>query len=268
MSEKMSLLAGTNSPKWPDEIFQTKNIFIVTFLILQTAILVLQKLVSQPMYNYSYILTLSQSCCTMFGFAILVLIHSIYDFIQRKQASKTNYHNINEPQQSYDKIVEFRSQNGQQYFSPSDYIDTTTLDSFADLSDQRKSVPKLQFAILGVLFLLANFFNYNGMRGNSLPGSIVIILQQTVVPFTMFFSLLFLRRRYRVWHYVGATLILTGVIFSLWDRLYNLKFDAPFWSILFVLGATLLLSVAITYMDYTLHHRVIFLSSIIVGVVF
>jgi uncharacterized membrane protein len=35
----------------------------------------------------------------------------------------------------------------------------------------------------------------------------------------MIFSLLFLRTRYRVLHYVGASLILIGVIFSVWDRL-------------------------------------------------
>jgi hypothetical protein len=63
------------------------------------------------MYNYSYVLTLSQACCTTIGFAILLLVRAIYAFYQHKQALKTNYYyNINETQLSYDKIAEFRNQ--------------------------------------------------------------------------------------------------------------------------------------------------------------
>lgn len=139
------------------------------------------------MYNYSYVLTLSQACCTTIGFALLLLVQAVYDYYRHKQALKRNNYNINEARLDFDKNFEFRSQyvlffityfqqtnwqnficlslslslwhlnslrSWEQSLTSSDYIDEATLKLFADKSGINKFLTTIKS------FLIQNIFSF------------------------------------------------------------------------------------------------------------
>lgn len=66
------------------------------------------------------------------------------------------------------------------------------------------------------LIIMASFDALSGIIGTwplpYIPGSMVNVLSNAVLPLTMIMSTLFLRTRYHLNHYVGAALIITGMV--------------------------------------------------------
>lgn len=76
-----------------------------------------------------------------------------------------------------------------------------------------RKFPKYKFFIMGALDALAGLFMLFG--GVNTSGSTQALLLQAVIPFTMTLSYIILKERYQKLQYLGATVILTGVLFVL-----------------------------------------------------
>ena len=69
-------------------------------------------------------------------------------------------------------------------------------------------------AVMGLLFTTYNFLGYSGARGHLVSGPLILLLQQTVIPLTMLFSICFLGRRYFATHILSCACILAGILVS------------------------------------------------------
>ena len=69
-------------------------------------------------------------------------------------------------------------------------------------------------AVMGLLFTTYNFLGYSGARGHLVSGPLIILLQQTVIPLTMLFSVCFLGRRYFPAHFLSCAAIVAGILVS------------------------------------------------------
>jgi drug/metabolite transporter (DMT)-like permease len=209
-------------------IFTWTNLFLVTFLLLQAGILFLQKKVSQRMYNYPFVLTISQPICTTILFGLLTLTNHVYNMLKTKKAAQIN-------------VAE--------YYDTGDY----TVDKIRSIRIKKQKTPIYRLLILGGLIILSNFLAYCGSRGNLVPGPVVVLLQQLVVPVTLVLSIIFLKTRYKLWHYLGAAFILTGIFIVLWPKLEDADFtDNAIWAMLLLIVSSIPMSSAIVYMEHAL----------------
>jgi drug/metabolite transporter (DMT)-like permease len=88
------------------------------------------------------------------------------------------------------------------------------------------------------------------------PGPLIVVLRQISIPILMIISILVLKRKYRVRHYIGAVIILGGIILALWPQLSHIKDAGPVWAILLIIGSSFTLSVATLYMEHSLQNYV------------
>ncbi len=62
------------------QIFRMSNLFLLSLFVLQTAVLVLQKIISLHAGNYPYVLTVTQPIFTTFSFGALYFIAKLYKY--------------------------------------------------------------------------------------------------------------------------------------------------------------------------------------------
>ena len=99
---------------------------------------------------------------------------------------------------------------------------TETEDEESDRSDSANSEnakrkPSFRVwhsAVTGLLFTTYNFLGYSGARGHLVSGPLILLLQQTVIPLTMLFSVCFLGRRYFTTHFLSCVSIVAGILVS------------------------------------------------------
>ncbi|KAH0936802.1 hypothetical protein HID58_004263 [Brassica napus] len=105
------------------------------------------------------------------------------------------------------------------------------------VTDEMLSVPKMPFLIAGVLQALAAAA---GMAATAnLSGPSTTVLSQTFLVWQIFFSIIFLRRRYSVNQILGCTLVALGVVVSVASgsgAAHSLKEAGVFWILLMVLS--------------------------------
>ncbi|CAH8319831.1 unnamed protein product [Eruca vesicaria subsp. sativa] len=105
------------------------------------------------------------------------------------------------------------------------------------VTDEMLSVPKMPFLILGVLQALAAAA---GMAATAnLSGPSTTVLSQTFLVWQIFFSIIFLGRRYSVNQILGCTLVALGVVVSVASgsgAAHSLKEAGLFWILLMVLS--------------------------------
>ncbi|XP_010419799.1 PREDICTED: protein CLT3, chloroplastic-like [Camelina sativa] len=105
------------------------------------------------------------------------------------------------------------------------------------VTDAMLSVPKPPFLIVGILEALAAA---SGMAAAAnLSGPSTTVLSQTFLIWQIFFSIIFLRRRYSVNQILGCTLVALGVIVSVASgsgAAHSLKEAGIFWILLMVLS--------------------------------
>ncbi|XP_010491972.1 PREDICTED: protein CLT3, chloroplastic [Camelina sativa] len=105
------------------------------------------------------------------------------------------------------------------------------------VTDAMLSVPKPPFLIVGILEALAAA---SGMAAAAnLSGPSTTVLSQTFLIWQIFFSIIFLRRRYSVNQILGCTLVALGVIVSVASgsgAAHSLKEAGVFWILLMVLS--------------------------------
>jgi len=108
---------------------------------------------------------------------------------------------------------------------------------------------------MGGLFSLFNFLMFSGIRGNLVPGALVVLLKQMVIPLTMLISVVTLQTKFKIQHYIAVLLILSGIVISLWPSLISIKLNSSVYGIILVLAASIPLSVAIVFMEYQLKRK-------------
>ncbi|KAF8084134.1 hypothetical protein N665_0733s0023 [Sinapis alba] len=105
------------------------------------------------------------------------------------------------------------------------------------VTDAMLSVPKMPFLIVGVLQALAAAA---GMAATAnLSGPSTTVLSQTFLVWQIFFSIIFLGRRYSVNQILGCTLVALGVVVSVASgsgAAHSLKEAGVFWILLMVLS--------------------------------
>lgn len=82
-----------------------------------------------------------------------------------------------------------------------------------DITKEMRKFPQWKFACLGLLDSLFNIFSTFPIQ--HLGGSMTNILSQTVLPSNMLLSALILKTKYRKNHYLGAVLVIYGVMVKL-----------------------------------------------------
>ncbi|VVB14203.1 unnamed protein product [Arabis nemorensis] len=105
------------------------------------------------------------------------------------------------------------------------------------VTDAMLSVPKMPFLIVGVLEALATAAGMAAAANLSGPSTTVI--SQTFLVWQIFFSIIFLGRRYSVNQILGCTLVALGVIVSVASgsgAAHSLKEAGIFWILLMVLS--------------------------------
>jgi len=200
-------------PIFLEELISPKNVFLLSFMLLEAAFTVIQKRLSITMVHYPYTLTLSQPICTTILFGICSLIS---EYKEKKSKLKRV---ITEEEE---EKIEF------------------------------EVFPLYKYAILGILFTITNFCMFSGSRGNIVPGTLVVILKQSSIPISIIISAIFLKKRFCVQHYVGSLIILGGIILSLSPDFKNLNQSGPFWAIILILTGSFTISIAAIYMEYGL----------------
>eukprot|EP00026_Physarum_polycephalum_P011436 Phypoly_transcript_11662.p1 GENE.Phypoly_transcript_11662~~Phypoly_transcript_11662.p1 ORF type:complete len:394 (+),score=35.19 Phypoly_transcript_11662:32-1183(+) len=135
---------------------------------------------------------------------------------------------------------------------------------YASIHEESHSFPKWKLAIIGGLFTLSNFCLFSGGRGKYLSGPLLTLFQQVSVPCTIFLSIVMLRRKFSILHYLGALVILGGIIFVIWPKLIDKQEekDSEWWAAALVMASTLFQAAAIVYMEKNLkYYQMPFLSS-------
>eukprot|EP00163_Fabomonas_tropica_P025399 TRINITY_DN438_c0_g1_i18.p1 TRINITY_DN438_c0_g1~~TRINITY_DN438_c0_g1_i18.p1 ORF type:complete len:183 (+),score=26.29 TRINITY_DN438_c0_g1_i18:31-549(+) len=79
-----------------------------------------------------------------------------------------------------------------------------------DVTKEMREFPKKVFVFMGSLDGLSGFLGAVG--GAYTPGQLQTLINQTVIPMTLVFSILFLKTKYQRWQYVGAALIMAGAV--------------------------------------------------------
>lgn len=79
------------------------------------------------------------------------------------------------------------------------------------------TIPLWKFFGMGMLDALASY-SQTAAAGR-IAGGLQALLQQSAIPLTMLCSLLIMRTRYRVIQWLGALVILGGVVLVLWPTL-------------------------------------------------
>jgi len=131
-------------------------------------------------------------------------------------------------------------------------------------TELKEPFSKLKLAIIGALFTLSNFTLFSGSRGNYLSGPLLTLLQQMTVPFTIALCMIFMKRRFSPLHFVGALIIIAGILFTIWPSLVSKEKESNnhWWAALLVVLSSLFQSTAIVYMERNLkYNKMPFLSS-------
>eukprot|EP01114_Cavostelium_apophysatum_P022796 TRINITY_DN8370_c0_g1_i1.p1 TRINITY_DN8370_c0_g1~~TRINITY_DN8370_c0_g1_i1.p1 ORF type:complete len:414 (-),score=82.02 TRINITY_DN8370_c0_g1_i1:68-1225(-) len=77
------------------------------------------------------------------------------------------------------------------------------------ITPEQRAIPLYKFAIMGVLDGLAGILG--AFAGNQLPGTLILLLQQSAIPVSMIASKLLLKVKYEIQHYIGACIVLAGL---------------------------------------------------------
>lgn len=96
------------------------------------------------------------------------------------------------------------------------------------------NVAKWKYVVMGVIDSGAGLLMVFG--GNHTPGPLQSLLYQASIPLTMFTTVIFLRKRYKIIQYSGAFIILVGVIVSLLPALTGVSESLAdlIWNIVFL----------------------------------
>eukprot|EP00026_Physarum_polycephalum_P008769 Phypoly_transcript_08869.p1 GENE.Phypoly_transcript_08869~~Phypoly_transcript_08869.p1 ORF type:complete len:357 (+),score=28.79 Phypoly_transcript_08869:158-1072(+) len=118
------------------------------------------------------------------------------------------------------------------------------------------SFPKWKLAVMGALLTLANFCLFSGSRGKYLSGPLLTLFQQVATPCTIVLSIVMLKRRFAILHYLGALMIFGGILFVVWPKLVakNVDSNNEWWAAGLVMLSTLFHSSAIVYMEKNLKY--------------
>lgn len=229
------------------EIFVLKNVLLITMMILQAFQLVFQKIIASRLGNYPYELTVMQSTIVAASFAVLALLNLIGGHIVY---GKKTYLTGNPPgwQPLPLPEYEFPEAKGLLGMGKHLYVRSKQLSVFL--------LTNIHFfyIVTGCCFTLSNFLYYTGARGNYVSGDLVVLFKQFVVPVTMIFSYIFLGTRFRLTHYLGALVILAGILLALGNNFHTDSSNSKVALGLLFLGGVPL-SLAVVYFEYALKYR-------------
>ena len=88
-----------------------------------------------------------------------------------------------------------------------------------DITPAMTSFPKYKFALMGLLDTLFNLLSTFPVA--KLGGSLTNVLSQAVLPINMVFAYIFLRTRFGNNHYLGAFLVIYGIMIKLMPQLFG-----------------------------------------------
>lgn len=78
------------------------------------------------------------------------------------------------------------------------------------ITKEQRAIPVYKFAIMGFLDGIAGIMQTFAV--NFLDGSLVILLQQSAIPISMIISRFLLKIKYEIQHYIGALIVLGGLV--------------------------------------------------------
>lgn len=95
------------------------------------------------------------------------------------------------------------------------------------------------------LFVIGFFIGFNGLfivfANPNVPGTLQTLLLQFIIPATMITSIIFLRSKYKLNQYLGALLVVVGIVVSLIPDFGNkenlLPNEGIFWIVIFIIGS-------------------------------
>ena len=140
-------------------------------------------LAANGMSSFPYVLVIAQPLCTSTSFFILFLLERLWVLLWKRVARNRN----------------------REYGSPN----APSMDCSGSSRTDWNVIPHL--AVVGCLLSLNNLLAFTGNAGNAVPGPVVLLLDQIVIPSTVLLSLLLLCARYTALQFIGATVV--GVLF-------------------------------------------------------
>jgi len=119
-----------------------------------------------------------------------------------------------------------------------------------EVTDEMRQTPQAKFLLLGLLDSLAGFLSAMGASGTS--GSTQQLLNQALVPCTMFTSYLFLNKQSSLLQVGGSVLILAGAYVTLFDQELTSK---SFLSSIVYASSNIPYAFSFTYKEYAFQHQ-------------
>eukprot|EP01087_Luapelamoeba_hula_P005859 TRINITY_DN1590_c0_g1_i4.p1 TRINITY_DN1590_c0_g1~~TRINITY_DN1590_c0_g1_i4.p1 ORF type:complete len:386 (+),score=56.13 TRINITY_DN1590_c0_g1_i4:257-1414(+) len=105
-------------------------------------------------------------------------------------------------------------------------------------------------ALTGALFQAFLFLLRVGNSGDRVPGPVSVLISQLSVPTIIVVSFIFLRTRYKFWQYLGALIIMAGVVVTLWPYFSDLQNAGTVWALIILVSANLPMALALAVMEY------------------
>eukprot|EP00048_Salpingoeca_helianthica_P020101 m.4825 g.4825 ORF g.4825 m.4825 type:complete len:369 (+) comp4397_c0_seq2:235-1341(+) len=195
----------------------------------------MQKRAALVLEGYPYILALTQPMCTSTCFGLIAAVTYLLKSRQkrREELIESSVNMEKEAIQDAEAVALLGSLS-QPPQTP--YVRTT--------------LAMFYFLVIGGLISLSNFLNFTGMRGNVVAGPLAVLLQQAVLPCTVLFSVLILRRVYARHEVAGVAVVLLGIaMVSVTEMLATHATAAKIVAVFLLLAAALPNALALVLME-------------------
>lgn len=92
-----------------------------------------------------------------------------------------------------------------------------------DISEEMRAFPKWKFALISICDTLAGILILIPAR--HVNGDLMTLLLQGVVPATLFFSRVILKKHFHLLHYIGCLVIILGILLNTWPEINSAHGD-------------------------------------------
>jgi drug/metabolite transporter (DMT)-like permease len=211
--------------------------------------------------GFPYVLALTQPMCTSTCFGLIAAVTYLYHG-KRKQllfdSDDAAFGGARVPHPTHENAGQIQAadpHDAPEADGPSEHDTDLLLPKSAKSSSKsslyvRSPQAMLAFLLIGGLISLANFLTFAGMRGSVVAGPLAVLLQQAVLPCTVLFSWLVLRREYTRYELGGVCVVLLGIaLVCLTEVLATRATAAKILAVLLILAAAIPNALALVLME-------------------
>jgi len=133
---------------------------------------------------------------------------------------------------------------------PSFFLLTVVRWRMGKITEGQFNFPKKRYIFMAALFAVYNFLTRFGARGNYVPGPLMVLLAQVVIPYTMVLTMIFLYVRYRPVHFLAVLMIIGGIVVAIYPSLSAISQTDSFVSVITLLVAPLPQAIVLVYLEH------------------